>query len=223
MKEAILNIFNKNMSLRAAAQDFNLKRSTLQSRIKNILKSMTAEEFVQKYDDDGYDSETEKKGKVKAEKKNGKLKRNNDHLSSDTTAEIKKAKIQRIKKKVFEESSSSESENDIHLDDSGDNESFESLQDDDEVNINSYILVKFLVKTASIYYVGIVVDNISDKKFKVKYLRRRGNSNKFYFPQIEDIETCEQSDIYAKLRIYSKARRDSTLTFYHNFEGINVK
>ncbi|KAK9744473.1 hypothetical protein QE152_g7676 [Popillia japonica] len=57
MPQAIKDVFQKKKSKRNTAQHYNLKRTTLQSRIKALLKKKRLEELLRKYDDSGNESE----------------------------------------------------------------------------------------------------------------------------------------------------------------------
>lgn len=65
MRQALREVLSKSMHQREAARVYGIKRQTLQSRIKQILRTMTVEEYLQRYNDDGYESESEEKGKQK--------------------------------------------------------------------------------------------------------------------------------------------------------------
>ncbi|KAI4471622.1 hypothetical protein MML48_1g21857 [Holotrichia oblita] len=57
MSQSIKDVFQKSKSKRNASQDYNLKRTSLQSRIKASLKEKSLEELLRKYDDPGNASE----------------------------------------------------------------------------------------------------------------------------------------------------------------------
>lgn len=56
MSQAIKDVLLKKKSKRNAAQHYNLKRTTIQSRIKTLLKKKPLEELLRKYNDDGSES-----------------------------------------------------------------------------------------------------------------------------------------------------------------------
>ncbi|XP_030751596.1 uncharacterized protein LOC115879087 [Sitophilus oryzae] len=70
MRQALREVLSKNMSQREAVRVYGIKRQTLQSRIKQILRTMTVEEYLQRTDDDGYESESDlqEKGKYATRK-----------------------------------------------------------------------------------------------------------------------------------------------------------
>lgn len=137
---------------------------------------------------------------------------------------IKAKKVKLAKKKIFDSSSSESEYSNISFgSETDDNLSLGSLDDSDDIEVNSFILVKFTLKNALMHYVGQVRSIISDNLYEVKYLRRRAKTNKFYFPQVEDIERCSRDSISAILKNAIKSRRDSNLTFHYNFDGLNVK
>lgn len=159
------------------------------------------------------------KQKNRIEKEKGKLKR--PYTDNES---VKNKKIKQVKKKVFSSSSSESSGSDFDYDsETEENLSFGSLQEEDKIELNNFILVKFSVKNTTIHYIGCVQNIISDNTYQVKYLRRRANTNKFHFPQVDDIEMCTRNDVYAILTNPIKSRRDSSLTFCYNFDNINVK
>lgn len=59
MRQALREVLSKSMHQREAARVYGIKRQTLQSRIKQILRTMTVEEYLQRYNDDGYESESQ--------------------------------------------------------------------------------------------------------------------------------------------------------------------
>ncbi|KAF2896785.1 hypothetical protein ILUMI_09403 [Ignelater luminosus] len=150
---------------------------------------------------DEIEEEKMAKQKKKAEKQKEKLKKPSQvNVSPGVSVLIKMKKIKEAKGKVFDSSSSESSLSDINYgSDTNDNLSFRSLQEDDIVQINSFILVKFALKDTVMYYIGCVLTIVSENSYQVKYLRRRAKTTKFYFPRVDDIELCTRSDIYAKL------------------------
>lgn len=63
MRQALRDVLSKSKSQREAARVYGIKRQTLQSRINKICSTMTVGEYLQRFDDDGYESNTEGKGK----------------------------------------------------------------------------------------------------------------------------------------------------------------
>lgn len=61
VKNAVISVFKCTLSERQAAASFNIKRSTLKSRIKKILQKYTKDEYIRKnstnVDDSGNESE----------------------------------------------------------------------------------------------------------------------------------------------------------------------
>lgn len=79
--------------------------------------------------------------------------------------------------------------------------------------MDDFILVKFIVKLNFIHHIGLVLD-AHPNEYNVKYLRRKGATNNFYFPVINDIALCSRTGIVAKLKKPIKSRRDAALRFY---------
>lgn len=132
--------------------------------------------------------------------------------------------------KRHRESSSSESSIDVVPDDSSDDEeSFQVinlLSPEDNVSVNEFVLVKFILeRSADIYYVAKII-SIKHEEYEVKFLRRKGNSNSFIFPVVEDVSVIERKDLAAILPCCSQkgtARTASVFKFNFNFSSLNVR
>ncbi|XP_039280701.1 uncharacterized protein LOC120350600 [Nilaparvata lugens] len=60
VKKAIIDIFNNVKSIKGASEFYNIKRQTLQSRIKKITAVTTKEDWLKNAEDSGQESEEEK-------------------------------------------------------------------------------------------------------------------------------------------------------------------
>ncbi|KAJ8926730.1 hypothetical protein NQ314_020847 [Rhamnusium bicolor] len=67
IRHALRHILSKSVSIREASRVYDIKRQTLQSRIKNISKTMAVEDYLNK-NDDGYESEPEEISKYTTRK-----------------------------------------------------------------------------------------------------------------------------------------------------------
>lgn len=66
------------------------------------------------------------------------------------------------------------------------------------VNVNDFVVVKFLGKRSIKNYIGLIISK-EDHEYTVKYLRR-STEKKFIFPVIEDTSVIEEADIVFKLK-----------------------
>ncbi|KAK9712681.1 hypothetical protein QE152_g24762 [Popillia japonica] len=106
----------------------------------------------------------------------------------------------------------------------------ESTSEDDtssgsEFLIGDLVLVKFSTKKTTKYYVGQIkeIDNHDD--YRVKFLRKKTDSQLFYYPDIEDMGNVTASDIIMKLRqkqLEGTARTSSLISFSVNLSLFNV-
>ena len=125
--------------------------------------------------------------------------------------------------------SSSSSESDISLNevnsDSGDDlEDFEPITSD-EFKVGMFVLIQFPGKAAVIHYIGCI-QKIHPTSLLIKFLRRKGNSHNFVYPDVEDVSEVDFADVLAKLEAPSQtgtARCASIFTFNYNFSSLTVK
>ena len=104
-------------------------------------------------------------------------------------------------------------------------ENMELLKDDDEINVNEFLLVKFPLKTNIIYYVGNVVDTINLNEFLIKFLRRKMPGYNFFYPNVDDISTIDRCDIMLKLpapNTSKTARTSRLMSINANLSSYNV-
>lgn len=141
-------------------------------------------------------------------------------------------KSKKTKRKIFVEKTqdeeSSESDESIELIESDDDpsvEAFPALVDENfSINVNDFVFTKFATKTTIVYYIGQVVETTPE--FKIKFLRRKGNTYIFAFPNVDDFSIVEKEDILLVLPPPTgsgTARTASLLKFKFNFKGWNVR
>ena len=69
-----------------------------------------------------------------------------------------------------------------------------------------------------------IIEKVNDLTFSVKYLPRKGFSQTFYYPPVEDTSVITLEDVVAKLQkpMDRKTKRAvSVLVFNYNFEFFN--
>lgn len=120
----------------------------------------------------------------------------------------KEAKKKGVKRDVFNKKrklpeSSDESDADslfsLRSETSLDNNSILELTDDQKIEIGNFVLVQFPTKTTIVYYIGKVLEEVGLNEFKVKFLRRKFNKNRFFYPEVDDIPEVNRHDIIAIL------------------------
>lgn len=67
-----------------------------------------------------------------------------------------------------------------------------------EVNPNDFVLIKFVTKKSEIFFIGQIESKVNDELF-VKFLRKKDNSWRFYFPEMPDLSTVDIGDVVLKL------------------------
>ncbi|XP_074035914.1 uncharacterized protein [Leptinotarsa decemlineata] len=172
----------------------------------------------------GIEKERERRKQIQCE-------RNQKRLLKQVFPENKKAKIAtKLTRKMS--TSSSDSDESILLeseeisDDFSDEENVHLITDDDDINKNDFVLVKFPLKMTVSYYVGKVIESLNLNEFQIKYLRRKVSDYKFYHPLVDDISTVDRRDLVLKLpkpNSAKTARTSSLLTFNINLSSYNVK
>ncbi|KAK5648004.1 hypothetical protein RI129_002896 [Pyrocoelia pectoralis] len=126
------------------------------------------------------------------------------YTSNEIVSTPKNTKKAPIKKPRPQEINLTSSESDISLNDNSDDDISDELEiikdfDDDKLKNEDFVLVRFPVKHTMIHFVGQILSSVSDATYRVKFLRRKGLSTTFYFPNIEDITSVDSDDILAKL------------------------
>lgn len=126
-------------------------------------------------------------------------------------------------------STSSDSSVEVLIDESSDDEIMDEMNmisEQDTISPDDFVLVKFLVaKKMEIYYVGKVI-SLQDKDYEVKFLRRKGDSNSFLFPDVDDIAIIERKDVVALLPFSASqgtSRTSNVYRFNLNFSGFNIR
>lgn len=155
------------------------------------------------------------------EQHNAKLRKNN----------LKKSGKQ-CKRNILEESSDSDVE-DFELQESDqsamdcENESDIDTNELFTLKENDFILVDFSTKKNKISYIGCIKKTLGSCEFEVKFLRRFGNSNKFFYPAEDDISDVERGSILRKLRRpytnLGTSRTQATLKFDIDFSTYEIK
>ncbi|KAK4884054.1 hypothetical protein RN001_000325 [Aquatica leii] len=152
------------------------------------------------------------KGKGKAPKK--KLKKIESD-SSDSDVDLPQNIIHETK--FFDDLYDSLDEfqdNDVHM-----------LLDDDVINCNDYLLVKFPTNKRALHYIGRMESCNNDGSYTVNFLRKYKSG--FRFPDLQDISTVSREDIVSKIpnpvEAPGTSRMCSLIKFYFNFDGYNVQ
>lgn len=99
------------------------------------------------------------------------------------------------------------------------------LKDDDVINKNDFLLIKFPSKTNVVHYVGMVTEIINPNEYMVRFLRRKVPSDKFYYPAVEDTSIVDRCDIVLKLtapEAAKTARTSSLFSFKIDFSTYHV-
>ncbi|KAK4882362.1 hypothetical protein RN001_005681 [Aquatica leii] len=110
----------------------------------------------------------------------------------------KDAKVEKAKMNLFQDSSDSDVPVNELCDDSSDiSEEFE-IETVNEIEINDFVIVRYLLKKRIKYYVGQVVRS-EDSEYFVNFLKRSSRGNKFVFPEIKDEDLISKDNIVAKL------------------------
>lgn len=132
--------------------------------------------------------------------------------------------------KAKEPSSSSEDSVAISVHGNSDDDFSDEYEDLSEItgtpksNKDDFVLVRFKVKNAMVHFVGQILE-LNHLTSKIKFLRRKGLSNTFYFPAVDDISVAANDDIISKLTPATKtgtARTSSYFQFYYNFNTLIV-
>lgn len=103
---------------------------------------------------------------------------------------VKGNKVRKVRaKKILIESSSSESEQSLHLDDSTDEENFME-NDNSVIQEDDFVLTKYEKKRSVVYFVARVLNVQANDNYKVQFLKKKFDSYGFLYP-----EKCEICDI----------------------------
>ncbi|CAH1112380.1 unnamed protein product [Psylliodes chrysocephalus] len=82
---------------------------------------------------------------------------------------------------------------------------------------NNYVVVAFLGKKAVKHYVGVIIsEDVED--FTVKFMQRMHSTNKFTFPNVEDISMVHKKDIVLVLSQPSINTRGQHLLADNHFQ-----
>lgn len=147
-------------------------------------------------------------------------------LEKTRKKDVKKSKT--VKRNLLRQDSESSIEipqNDTSSEDESSGEDITYISEEHPISLDSFVLIKFISKSSKIYYIGKVIA-IENNEFEVQFLRRKGVSNRFIFPNIVDCSVIERKDIVAILKCNNQkgtARTCSVYQFNFNFCGINVR
>lgn len=143
----------------------------------------------------------------------------------------KEAKKKGVKRNVFNNNkrklpeTSDESDADsmfsLRSESSLENNSILELTDDQKIEIGNFVLVQFPTKTTIVYYIGRVLEEVGFREFKIKFLRRKFNKYKFFYPEVDDIPEVNQEDIIAIMP--DPVLINKYLEFDVNLHNYNIK
>lgn len=129
-------------------------------------------------------------------------------LQFDSSPCRQKIKLVPKKKPVLEDSSSDSDE--LELNDSSGDETFEPEMPEEDFDHSvenlepgDFVLVKFQVKSSLVHYVGRVENKICSSEYEINFLRSKGKG--FVFPNVSDISSVAKEDIVLKLSRPSKS------------------
>jgi hypothetical protein len=150
----------------------------------------------------------------KIKEKENKKKLREEKRAKDVVIEMAKPKNVSLNKNTktkrftAESSSSDESDGEIQYQESDDSPYEVEEQENSNENIDTadrdfrkhdFVLVKFLTESKHEVYIGQILD-ISDQNFNIKFLRRRGISNVFLYPNVDDIQDVCIDNITSKVK-----------------------
>lgn len=75
---------------------------------------------------------------------------------------------------------------------------FYEITDNSVIKGNNFVLLKFCEKKKKVLFVG-KIEEIEEESYKVKFMRKKEDSFKFYFPENEDIRCMERYNIKMQL------------------------
>lgn len=96
----------------------------------------------------------------------------------------------------------------------------------ENINEQTFVLVKFEKKTTVLHYVGKVLKKYGPMEYNVSFLRKKPDSWKFVFPNVKDEGTVCLSDVVAVLPLPKSsgtARTANIFCFDRNFIAYNVQ
>lgn len=113
------------------------------------------------------------------------------------------------------------SEDDIDFEDSSQED--DALNDNNtNINLHDYVLVKFPTKKSVIYYVGQIIKEEIDHECEVSFLRCKNKTDsRFFRPTISDTSSVQIDDIIKKLPPPKSIKR-GFITFDVNFDAYNI-
>lgn len=160
---------------------------------------------------------------------NLKMKLNNKCKSKETSKRLfdTKSEEPKNKKQKYQSSSSSSSEEDedIIFEESEDSSSSESSSNESEernLQQNDFVIVKFITENNSceVFYIGQILSIKSGGQYSVKFLRRRGITNIFFYPMVDDIQDVGEKDILKNVKMFIPSNNNQRLRNCYSF---NIK
>lgn len=134
------------------------------------------------------------------------------------------------KRKADTSSSSSEEDQEVLFEESDQSPYEEEVPSDENeeefsgFKIKDFVIVKFFIKHNGtfVHYIGQIIEknngNSEEGGFSVKFLRRRGISNVFSYPLIDDIQNVIESDIVKRVSMVTGQRN----YFKFHLNSLNV-
>ncbi|KAK4880991.1 hypothetical protein RN001_004310 [Aquatica leii] len=93
------------------------------------------------------------------------------------------------------------------------------------INVNDYVLVRFVTKKTERHYVGKILGKVEGGEYLINFVRRKKSGYHFVFPDVEDQSMVSEDDI-RKLPppsfVGETARSKRKLVFSINFDKHNV-
>lgn len=133
------------------------------------------------------------------------------------------------RKNIIVDTSSSDEDDKFSLHDESEYEVIESDEQEDitllldDLKPNDFVLVQFATKKTIVHYIGLIELQLEDKtEFSIRFLRKKENCYKFFFPDISDVSVVNFEDIVRKLPqpdiTGGTSRAVTTMSFNINFE-----
>lgn len=160
-----------------------------------------------------------------------------------TKIRMKEAKEKKTNRRILENESSDESSDEIVPTQDSENEEeflaellnrtsdeendiYENVEDI-VLHSGDFVLVNCSTKKHKLSYIGLVIKVLVGMDCRIKFLRRHGNSNKFIYPENEEICDVEYSQVIRKLPVpfqnLATARTQSTLMFKIDFQSYEAR
>ncbi|KAK9729568.1 hypothetical protein QE152_g15835 [Popillia japonica] len=118
-----------------------------------------------------------------------------------------------VKRKLMESSSSEENLEDVEYEESDDSVGTEIFEDEDIIDTEDFVLVKFTSKKATNYAIGVIKKILDGSEFNVNFLKKSNNSCSFTYPEPPDIADVVKN-IIMKLPIPRKSNATKRASFF---------